>query len=104
VRCTFTTACNALALALGMAAGDGPHAATTAPAAAFRPPYVPASDDERLQEVPSVADPAWQTCASCARDSMPRRPACRPHSNLPMPMSNTADKSVMPISPAMPKR
>jgi Tfp pilus assembly protein PilF len=41
-----------------LATGGGPHAATTAPAAPFRAPYVPADDDERLQEVPSVADPA----------------------------------------------
>jgi Tfp pilus assembly protein PilF len=60
VRCTFTIACSALslALALGLAAAGASHAATTTPAAPFRPPYVPASDDERLQQVPSVADPA----------------------------------------------
>lgn len=58
MRCTFTLIWSTLALALGLATGGGPHAATTAPAAPFRAPYVPADDDERLQEVPSVADPA----------------------------------------------
>ena len=49
----------ALLLALGFAAVGRAAAATSAdPPGAFKAPYMPTTEDEVLQEVPSVADPA----------------------------------------------
>jgi tetratricopeptide (TPR) repeat protein len=47
-----------IAVAAAAGVGNAESPAPLAPAAPYRAPYVPASDGERLQEVPSTRDPA----------------------------------------------